>query len=335
MTGVDVDAFRAVHEHEWARLRSLVARRHLDGAEADELVALYQRTATHLSALRSAQPEPVLLDQLSTLLVRARARLTGSRYTAWRQVVHYTTRGLPAALWRLRWWTTGAFVFTAVLAVASGVWVAGNPAVQASLFGSDENIRQLVYSDFEGYYSEYSHAAFAGRVWTNNAWVAATCVALGITGVPVLVSLAYNAVNVGLQGGLLVEHGRGELFFGLILPHGLLELTAVFVAAGAGLKLFWAWVSPGARSRSQALATEGRAMVGVALGLVGVLFVSGVIEGFVTPSGLPTWARIGIGVVAEVAFWSYCWFLGRPAAAQGETGDLEARYAGDSVPVSG
>ncbi|WP_432544448.1 stage II sporulation protein M [Kineococcus sp. SYSU DK002] len=332
---MDVDAFRAVHEHEWTRLRRLVSRRTLDGDEADELVVLYQRTATHLSALRSAQSEPVLLDELSTLLVKARARLTGSRYTAWRQLVHYATRGLPAALWRLRWWTTGTFLFTTVLAVVAGVWIAGNPTAQASVFGSDEEIRQLVESDFAGYYSEYGNAAFAGRVWTNNAWVAATCVALGIAGVPVVVALAVNALNVGLQGGLLIDNGRGELFFGLIAPHGILELTAVFVAAGAGLKLFWSWVSPGPRSRSVALATEGRAMMGVALGLVFVLFVSGVIEGFVTPSGLPTWARVGIGVLAGVVFWSYCLLLGRPAARAGETGDLEERYAGDSVPTAG
>ncbi|MEZ0165565.1 stage II sporulation protein M [Kineococcus sp. LSe6-4] len=331
---MDVDAFRAVHEHEWSRLRRLVARRRLDGAEADELVVLYQRTATHLSALRSAQPEPVLLDELSTLLVRARARLTGSRYTAWRQLAHYATRGLPAALWRLRWWTTGAFAFTTVVAVAAGVWIAGNPEAQASVFGSNEDIRRLVQNDFANYYSEYSSAAFAGRVWTNNAWVAATCIALGIAGLPVLAALAFNAVNVGLQGGLLVDNGRAEVFFGLILPHGILELTAVFVAAGAGLRLFWAWVSPGPRSRSGSLATQGRAMFGVALGLVVVLFVSGVIEGFVTPSGLPTWARIGIGVLAELAFWAYCLLLGRPAAAAGETGDLEERYAGDALPTA-
>ena len=86
----------------------------------------------------------------------------------------------------------------------------------------------------------------------------------------------------------MVSHGRADLFFGLILPHGMLELTAVFVAAGTGLRLFWAWVEPGPRTRSQALAEEGRAAFAIAVGLVGVLAVSGFIEGFVTPSGLPT-----------------------------------------------
>ena len=332
---MDVDAYRAVHGEEWARLRALVRARHLSGVEADELVVLYQRTATHLSALRSAQSEPVLLDELSTLLVRARARLTGSRYTAWRQATRFATRGFPAALWRLRWWTTGAAVFSTVVAVAAGVWMAGNPEAQASLFGSDENVRRLVDSDFAGYYSQYGHASFAGKVWTNNAVVAATCIALGISGFAVPAALVQNALNVGLQGGLLIENGRGELFFGLIAPHGILELTAVFVAAAAGMRLFWAWVAPGPRSRSASLATEGRAMFGVALGLVAVLFVSGVIEGFVTPSALPTWARVGIGVLAELAFFAYCLLLGRPAANAGETGDIDAEFAGDEAPVRG
>ena len=52
----------------------------------------------------------------------------------------------------------------------------------------------------------------------------------------------------------MIRHDRGDLFFGLIMPHGLLELTAVFVAAGVGLRLFWAWVAPGDRTRSQSLA---------------------------------------------------------------------------------
>ena len=332
---MDVDAFRAVHEQEWARLRELVRRRHLTGVEADELVVLYQRTATHLSVLRSAQSEPVLLDELSTLLVRARSRLTGSRYTAWGQLRHFTVRGLPAALWRVRWWSLAAAAYTVVLATAAGAWVAGNTRAQASLFGSDADIRRLVEQDFAGYYSEYANASFAGRVWTNNALVAATCVVLGITGVFVLFALTQNALNVGLQGGLLVDNGRGEVFFGLIAPHGILELTAVFVAAGAGLKLFWTWVAPGTRGRAQALATEGRAMVGIALGLVFVLLVSGLIEGFVTPSPLPTAARVAIGVLAEVAFLLYVVLLGRPAAAAGETGDVEARFAGDVAPVRG
>jgi len=95
----------------------------------------------------------------------------------------------------------------------------------------------------------------------------------------------------------MIRHDQGGHFWGLLLPHGLLELTAVFVAAGVGLRLFWSWVEPGQLSRSQSLAHEGRTAGTVALGLVAVLLVSGLIEGFVTPSALPTWARLGIGLL--------------------------------------
>ncbi len=190
-------------------------------------------------------------------------------------------------------------------------------------------------SKFSDYYSEHPAAAFAAKVWTNNAWVSAECVAFGITGVLVVYVLFQNAVNLGAAAGLLISHGKAEVFFGLILPHGLLELTAVFVAAGAGMQLFWAWVSPGPLPRSQSLAREGRSMVTVALGLVVVLAVSGVLEAFVTPSPLPTWARIGIGVLAWVLFVTYVTVLGRRAVRAGETGDLRRGLTEDVVPLVG
>lgn len=107
------------------------------------------------------------------------------------------------------------------------------------------------------------------------------------------------------------------------------------MAAGTGLKLGWTVISPGRRSRAAALAEQGRALVVMALGLACVLLVSGVIEGFLTPSGLPTWARIGIGVVVEVLFLTYVFVLGRRAARDGETGDVDARDAGDALPETG
>jgi uncharacterized membrane protein SpoIIM required for sporulation len=154
-----------------------------------------------------------------------------------------------------------------------------------------------------------------------------------LLGIPTLIVLFENAFNVGIDGGLMFSYGRGSEFFGLVLPHGLLELTAVFLAAGAGLRLGWCVIDPGPRPRSMALAQEGRATVGLALGLIVVLLASGVIEAFVTPSPLDTWARILIGVVAEALFLSYVLVLGRRAVRAGEFGDIET--APDVAPVAG
>ncbi len=171
-------------------------------------------------------------------------------------------------------------------------------------------------------------------MWTNNAWVAALAISLGVFGLPVVYLLWQNISNLAVIGSIMIRHDRASLFFGLIVPHGLLELTAVFVAGGVGLRLFWTWVVPRGRTRAQALAEEGRAAMGVALGLVLVLLVSGLIEAFVTPSGLPTWARIGVGVLAEIAFLVYVFVPGRRAARAGFTGDLDAALLEDRVAVA-
>jgi uncharacterized membrane protein SpoIIM required for sporulation len=156
-----------------------------------------------------------------------------------------------------------------------------------------------------------------------------------VLGVPVVFVLWQNILNLAVVGSIMIRHDRGELFFGLILPHGLLELTAVFVAAGVGLRLFWAWVRPTEDTRARSLAAEGRSAAGVALGLVVVLLVSGLIEGFVTPSGLPTWARVGIGILAEVLFLTYVYVLGGRAVRAGWTGDLDESLLEDGVETVG
>ncbi|WP_285742702.1 stage II sporulation protein M [Lentzea sp. NBRC 105346] len=334
---MDLDVFIAAHRAEWDRLSALVRRQNsLRGPETDELITLYQRVATHLSMVRSQAPDPALVERLSALTASARGAVTGSHAPAWREVGLFFTQRLPAAMYRAwPWWVPTAAVFLLVTA-GLAAWVANDPTVQASI-AAPEEVRQLTKAggDFETYYSSSPASSFAARVWTNNAWVAAGCLMLGVLGgVPVVLMLAVNAVNVGVSGGLMFAAGRGDAFLGLIAPHGLLELTALFVAAGTGLKLGWTVIDPGGLPRAQALARQGRTVVLMALGLTCVLFVSGLIEAYVTPSKLPTEARIGIGIAAEAAFLVYVFWLGRKAAKAGVTGDLDEQYAGDTAPVS-
>ena len=330
---MDVDAYVAAHRSEWQRLDELVRRRRgLSGPEVDELVELYQRAATHLSAVQTAAHDPVLVAKMSTRLARARSAVTGAHTSSWRDVGRLALVSFPAAAYRARWWWVGSAAGSLAVAFAVGWWIARSPSVQTSLLPPSE-IRQLVNHDFQNYYSQYAATSFAAKVWTNNVWVAAESLIFGILlGLPTLYVLFVNAVNVGVDGGLMIGHGKAALFFGLILPHGLLELSAVFLAAAAGLRLGWCIIDPGPRPRATALAEEGRATVTIALGAIIVLLVSGIIEAFVTPSPLPTWARILIGVAAESAFLAYIIVFGRRAVAAQETGDIET--VPDALPVA-
>ena len=329
-----MDAYAVAHQAEWDQLATLVRRRRkLSGAEADELVALYQRASTHLSQLRAgAGADSARVARLATLVARARSAVTGTHVPSWRMVAQFAARDFPAAVYRARWWWLGAAVGSVVVAVATGWWIARSPGVQAALLPSAE-AKALVQQQFKGYYTANPAASFAAQVWTNNVWVAAQALIYGILlGIPTVLVLLENAVNVGVDGGYLLAHGKGSLFFSLILPHGMLELSAVFLAAAAGLRLGWTVIDPGNRRRGQALAQEGRAMITITLGLIVVLGVSGLIEAFVTPSSLPTWVRITIGAVAVSAFVGYALGLGRRAVAAGVTGDIQE--APDEVPVA-
>ncbi|MCP2031708.1 putative membrane protein SpoIIM required for sporulation [Okibacterium sp. HSC-33S16] len=324
---MDLDAYSAAHRNEWDRLDALASKRSLSGAEADELIDRYQAGATQLSAIKTTAGSTRQGDRLSVTLSKARLRFTSASTNVLSQLPRFFVLQLPAALYRLRWLTLAVALVTVGVAAMWAAWVLNDPQVLANL-GSSEELRQVAEEDFANYYSENPAASFAGQVWTNNAWIAAQCIAFGITGVWVPYVVLQNAQNLGLNAAVLFSFGEGDTFFLYIAPHGMLELTAIFVAAAGGLRIFWAWVAPGKRTRGQALAEDGRALFTVAIGLVFVLLVSGILEGFVTPQPWPWPVKIGLGAAALGVFLFYMLFVGRRAYRAGETGDLAAFEAG-------
>jgi uncharacterized membrane protein SpoIIM required for sporulation len=314
-----MDAFSAVNGDTWSRLHHLAFKRRLSGAEADELLRLYQLTSAHLSLIRSIAPESGLSSSLSATLAQSRTRFTGARSNSAADLARFFVVALPAALYRLRWLTVACGTAFILIGAAYAFWIGTSPDALRAV-ASESAVRQYVEEDFVNYYSENPAASFAGAVWTNNAWISAQAVALGITGVWVPMILFSNAQGVGIAAGVFAASGKSDVFYSYILPHGLMELTAVFIASAAGLRIFWAMVSPGRRTRGRAVAEEGRSLL--------VLFVSGLVEGFVTPSPLPVWAKIGIGSTVLAAYWVYVLAWGRRAYLAGARGDLGSEDAG-------
>ena len=324
---MDVDRFLAVNQPAWDRLSTLCDRsdrgvRRLSATDIDELVRLYQRTSSHLSYARTYFGDSALTARLTSLVGRAHAVIYGTRRRSLRAFGRFFTTTFPAAVWDTRRFVAASAALFFVPAVGMAVWIShSRQAVDA--VGSPALRAAYLNHDFGAYYRSRPSAEFAAQVQTNNIRVAFQAFAGGIVGcVFTIVVLVQNGVGVGQAAGLFGAAGREAEFFGLVLPHGLLEITSIVIAGAAGLRLGWSFIAPGDLPRPEALAREGRRSVAIVAGLIVTFLVAGTIEGFVTGSALPTAVRVGIGVGVELAFVLYVVVLGQAAAARGLTGQI-------------
>ncbi len=331
---MDVDGYIATHQPSWQRLDELVGVaqsgvRKLSAEELDELIALYQRTSGHLSLVRTNYREPAVVAELTRVLARARGVIYRPRSNPVASLGRFVSQTFPAAVWAIRWTAAVAALAFLVPAFVVGVWLTNDQTARESAIPA-ETAALIAEREFADYYSSDAAANFQANVTTNNIRVSLLSFASGVLlGVPTLLLLMFNGFHVGQMGAVMHAYGQGPQFWGLITPHGLLEITSLLLAGAAGLRLGWAIISPGDRRRGDVLSEEGLRSVTVALGLVVTFAIAGFVEAWVTPSALPTAARVGIGALIEVAFVLYVVTFGRAAAAQ----SLSGRFGEESLPV--
>lgn len=325
---VDLDRYLATHKPSWDRLAELSAQgrrgaRRLDVQQIDELVRLYEQTSTNLSHVRTHFRDPGLVAYLTRLVSDAGSVVYGTRARTWRALGRFFTTTFPVAIWQARRHLLVSAVFFFVPAIAAGGWIANSPEARDAAM--PPALREAYLNeDFEAYYESERASEFAAEVFTNNAQVAILAFGFGIAFcIPTIVLLVSNGANVGFAAGLFTAYGQQAKFWGLITPHGLLEITGVLIAGAAGLQLGWALIDPGDRPRSVALVESGRRAVVIVIGLILTFLVAGLIEGFVTGQPWPTWLRVGIGATVWLAFSIYLVVCGRAAEKAGYTGALD------------
>lgn len=324
---MDIDRYMLEHQPTWDRLDALTKRssrgvHRLEPGELDELLRLYQTTSGHLSYVRTYFRDGPLVVRLTALVAAASAVIYGRRGRFVDAVIGFFGTSFPAAVWGSRRaiaWSAALFL---VPAVAMGLWLLSSPAAMEESASAAER-ETYVEDQFEQYYSDRPSPQFATEVTTNNIGVSFLAFGLAAAGcVFGALVLVVNGAMLGQAAAWMIDAGDSLRFWGLILPHGLLEISAIVIAGGAGLRLGWTLIAPGDRTRSQAAADEGRRAVVVILGLMAVFVTAGLIEGFVTGSGLPAGFRVGVGVAVETAFVAYIVVLGRGAHDRGYTGAL-------------
>jgi uncharacterized membrane protein SpoIIM required for sporulation len=306
---MNVDAFVTDRSPSWNRLEQLAgqARRNPErlGPEGVRDLGLrYRETVADLAYARRRFAGDPIVRRLEALVAQARHLVyhSESRTGALREFVSHgywrRVRERPVPL-------LVAVLFLFVPALLAGTWAWRDPGAASGLVPSQyQRVTEPRPSGTNLGVSVSDEAALASQIFTNNITV--TMLAFGgglLLGLGTILVLLQNGVLLGAVAGLSIGAGNGRPFFALVTAHGVLELSCICVSAAAGLRIGWAIVDPGYRRRGDALRTETRAAVEMLLGTAPWLVVAGLVEGFVTPAGLPLAVVVSVGLGLGAIYW--------------------------------
>ena len=286
--------FRREREADWRRLEAIVDKAEKKSASAlsdDEILAmpvLYRSALSSLSVARATSLDQGLIGYLESLAARAYFFVYGARSTPQEQLTAFFRRDWPGGV-RGLWRETLIAVAITVLGAAVAWWLIGTDSDwffgfvdQGLAAGRDptasrETLRGTLYHD-EG---AGGLSAFSTFLFTHNARIALLAFALGFAfGAPTIVLLLMNGAMLGAMLHVFIDKGLGYEFGGWLLIHGVTELFAIVLAGAAGMKIGWAVAFPGHDSRLEALARAGRSTGGAMVGVVLMLLLAGLLEGF-------------------------------------------------------
>lgn len=317
--------FRLERQATWERLEALLTQVEKRSAQSlsDEdmlaIPALYRATLSSLSVARATSLDAALIDYLEALSARAYFFVYGTRSTLVERVSDFFLRGWPWAV-RGMWRETIASALIMLAGVAAAFFlVRSDPAffysfVPRELAGdrdpsaTAEQLRATLYQQLD---ARHSLAAFATLLFTHNAQISIFSFALGVAFcLPSVLLIAYNGATLGAMFAVFEGHHLSLQFGGWIFIHGVTELFAITLSGAAGIRIGWAVAFPGARTRLEAAEQAGREGGLVMVGVVIMLVIAGLLEGFarqLIQDDSLRWSVAG----ATAVFWAL-YFYARP-----------------------
>lgn len=304
----------------WTKLEALLNQSSRDGlkslsrSDLQELSLLYRQTAADLAAIREDRGSVHFARYINQLLVRAHNTIYSGHRASPMAVVSFFWKTYPAAFRRnLRHCLLATAIF-AVAGVVGAVLTYQNPDFKVKLLGPEmvETIdrHQMWTQSIVGIKPLASSA-----IMTNNMTVGFTTFALGITGgLGTIYMMAFNGLLIGVIGTACWLSGMSLQLWSFVAPHGVLELPAIFIAGGAGFRIAQGLLFPGVLPRRDSLARAGVEAVQLLLGTVPILIIAGLIEAFVSPTGLAIPLKSSMAAALFVLLNLYLFGLSRDAA---------------------
>jgi len=316
---VTIDRFVEDRRARWARLGQLVsaARGRVERLSADDVIELgrlYRVTTSDLAIARRDFGRDVATERLNDLVAAAHSLVYSEAPTSGRRLRRFLLGELPATVRANLPWTGASFAIFMVFALAMYVVGLLLPDVAANAL-PEETRQQLARRQLWTDIPEGFRPIAGPLIIVNNVRVAVVLFAGGLTaGALTLYGLASNGAMLGTIFAVVQTYGLAGGLLAFIAGHGVLELSAIFLSGGAGLRLAWAIVRPGERSRRDALRLGSAQASRVMLLVIPVLGIAGLIEGFLSPSGASDAVKAAVGLVTGAMLWGYIVLVGRPRA---------------------
>jgi uncharacterized membrane protein SpoIIM required for sporulation len=320
-----IDRFINERKTVWQRLEELLdlldrmTLRRLHREEVRELGRIYRRTASDLAIARAESRDPRLVNYLNSLVIRAHGRIYRADAQGRRRIRDFFAQDFPQSFRRTWRYTATAFGVFLVFSAIAFFGTRHDPDF-SEFAGISPFFRETVINNRTHWWERLNEANQIGstQIFTNNIRVTFYAFALGaMLGVGTLYILAYNGAMFGAIIALTYRAGFGNALLSFVVGHGVIELSCIFIAGGAGLLIGTALLMPGDLSRGDALKSRGMEAVRLIVGCVPVLVVAGIIEAFISPQTIPAAIKISIGVITGIVLYLYLFLAGRELSDKG------------------
>ncbi|MGI8567157.1 MAG: stage II sporulation protein M [Pyrinomonadaceae bacterium] len=316
-----------IHERKgaWQRLEDLLTLldrtrlRRLHREEVRELGRIYRRVASALSVARAESRDPRLVNYLNSLVIRAHGRIyRAGSLEGEHRVRDFFARDFPRTFRRTWRYTATAFAVFMIFAAIGFVGTKWDVEF-SEIVGIDAGWRETRTEAGVRWWEELNEANQIGGafIMANNISVMFQAFAYGaLFGVGTLYAMAFNGAHIGAVLALTYRAGYGNELLTFMSAHGVIELSCIFLAGGAGLLIGSAMLLPADLSRLDALRLRGREAIQLIVGCVPLLVLAGIIEGFISPAPVSPIYKVSIAVTTGVALYSYLALAGKEDAKE-------------------